>query len=109
MMTNVISTRLDEKEIEELNKISKKEHIDRSALMRKFLIAQISRYKVREAGELYRKGLVSLAEAATLANVSIYSMMEYVEREKIQPQVLTKKEMEKELKNTWKLLESINK
>ena len=38
--------------------------------------------KLKEAGEIYRKGLISLAEAATLAEVSIYAMMDYVEREK---------------------------
>ncbi len=65
-MTDVVSTRLDEKEIEELNQICEKERIDRSALIRKFLLAQIAEYRMKEAGEKYRKGLVSLAEAATL-------------------------------------------
>jgi hypothetical protein len=41
-MTDVVSTRLDEKEIEELNKICEKERIDRSSLMRKFLLAQMT-------------------------------------------------------------------
>ena len=40
-MTDVVSTRLDEKEIEELNEISERERIDRSSLIRKFLLAQI--------------------------------------------------------------------
>ncbi len=34
-MTDVVSTRLDEKEIEELNEISVRERIDRSSLIRK--------------------------------------------------------------------------
>ncbi len=102
-MTDVVSTRLKKEEIEELNKICEKERIDRSALMRKFLLAQITEYKLKEAGEIYRKGLISLAEAATLAKVSIYAMMEYVEREKIQPPALTDEEMEEELIKTKKL------
>lgn len=106
-MTGVVSTRLDEKEIKELNEISKREHIDRSSLIRKFLLAQIQEYRLRESGEKYRKGLVSMAEAATLAKVSIYKIMEYVEREKIQAPSLTDPEMEEDLKQSKKLSEEI--
>jgi predicted HTH domain antitoxin len=40
---------------------------------------------MRDMAERYRKGLVSLAEAATAAGVSIYEMMDYLDREKITP------------------------
>jgi predicted HTH domain antitoxin len=106
-MTDVVSTRLDEKEIEELNRISEEERIDRSALIRKFLLIQMKEYRMKGAGEKYRKGLVSLAEAATLAKVGIYEMMEYIEREKIQAPSLTKEEMEKELKQSKELFEQL--
>jgi predicted HTH domain antitoxin len=106
-MTDVVSTRLDEKEIEELNEISERERIDRSSLIRKFLIAQIQEYRLKASGEKFRKGLVSLAEAATLAKVSIYKMMEYVEREKIQAPSLTNHEMEEDLKRSKKIFEEI--
>jgi len=106
-MTDVVSTRLDEKEIEELNEISKRERIDRSSLIRKFLLVQIQEYRLRESGEKYRKGLVSMAEAATLAKVSIYKMMEYVERERIQAPSLTDPEMEEDLKRSKKLFKEI--
>lgn len=106
-MANVVSTRLDEKEIEELNQISEKEHMDRSSLIRKFLLVQIEEYRLKEVGEKYRKGLVSLAEAATLAKVSIYIMMEYIEREKIQSPSLTEAEMEEDLKRSKKVFEGI--
>jgi len=108
-MTDIVSTRLEKKEIDELNKICERERIDRSALIRKFLLAQITEYKLKDAGELYRKGLISLAEAATLINVSIYAMMDYVEREKIQPQALTDKEMEVEMKNAKNLFDNMKK
>ncbi len=108
-MTDVVSTRLDEKEIEELNQICEKERIDRSSLIRKFLLNQITEYRLREVSEKYRKGLVSLAEAAVLAKVSIYTMMDYVEREKIHAPALTDKEMEEELKNTKKIFKEMKK
>ena len=108
-MTDVVSTRLDEKEIEELNEISKRERIDRSSLIRKFLLAQIQEYRLKESGERYRKGLVSMAEAATLAKVSIYTMMDYIEREKIQAPSLTNAEMEEDLKRSKELFDEIEK
>ncbi len=106
-MTDVVSTRLDEKEIEELNKISERERIDRSSLIRKFLLAQIQEYHLKESGEKYRKGLISMAEAAVLAKVTIYEMMEYVEREKIQAPSLTDAELEEELNRSRKLFNEI--
>ncbi len=106
-MTDVVSTRLDEKEIDELNKISERERIDRSSLIRKFLLAQIQEYRLKESGEKYRKGLVSMAEAAILAKVSIYKMMEYVDREKIQAPSLTDSEMKDDLKRSKKLFDEI--
>ncbi|MEJ2294533.1 MAG: hypothetical protein P8Y23_07155 [Candidatus Lokiarchaeota archaeon] len=62
---------------------------------------------LKEVGEKYRKGIVSMAEPATLAKVSIYRMMEFVEREKIQAPSLTDAEMEEELKCSKKLFEKI--
>ncbi len=91
-MKEVISTRLKKEEIDELNKISEKEHIDRSALVRKFLLRQVQEYRMRDMAERYRKGLVSLAKAATVAGVSIYEMMDHLDREKILPPQTTAEE-----------------
>ena len=106
-MTDVVSTRLNEKEIEELNKISERESMDRSSLIRKFLLAQIQEYRLKESGEKYRKGLVSMAEAATLAKVSIYKMRDYVDREKIQSPSLSDSGMEEDFKRSKELFDEI--
>ena len=106
-MTDVVSSKLDEKEIEELNEISEIEGLDRSSLIRKFLLAQIQEYRLKESGERYRKGLVSMAGAAILAKVSIYKMMDYVDREKIQAPSLTDSEMEEDLKRSKKIFDEI--
>ncbi|MHA1610888.1 MAG: hypothetical protein ACTSYU_02450 [Promethearchaeota archaeon] len=98
-MSNVISTRMKKEEIEILNRISNKEHIDRSALMRKFLLQQITEYKMKNASEKYRKGVVSLAEAATMADVLIYDMIEYCQREKITAPSLSEEEMLEEFES----------
>ena len=69
------------------------------------MLAQIEEYRLKEVSEKYRKGLASLAEAAVLAKVSIYKMMEYVEREKIQAPPLSNLEMEEELERSKQLFE----
>lgn len=102
-MTEVISTRLKKKEIEILNRIAEKEHVDRSALLRKFLIQQINEYNMKDAAEKYRKGLTSMAESATLANVSLYEMMEYCQREKIRPPEPTDTELQREMDQAEKI------
>ncbi len=58
---------------------------------------------------LNRKGVISLVEAATLAEVSIYVMMDYIERERIQVKALSDEEMEKELINAKNLFKNMNK
>ncbi len=92
-MSKIVSTRLDAKDIEDLNEIAKIESLDRASLMRKFLIEEIKQYRMRKAGEYYRKGVLSLQEAATAAKVSLWEMMDFVEREKIQPPEETDEEI----------------
>ena len=106
-MSNVISTRMEKKEIEVLNQISAKEHIDRSALIRKFLLQQIKEYKMKEFSEKYRKGLTSLAETATLANVSIYEMMEFCQKELISPPSPSDEILEKERNDAKDIFQKI--
>ncbi len=108
-MSDVISTRLKKEEIEELRKISEQERIDRSALIRKFLLIQMKEYRMKEAGEKYRKGLVSLAEGATLAKVSLYEMIEYVQRENIHPPPLSEQEMNEEFNNNKNTIQKMKK
>lgn len=67
-----------------------------SSKARKFLLTQLREYHMKEAGERYRKCLVSLAEAATHAGVSLYEMMDFVDRERIVPPGPSRAELEKE-------------
>jgi predicted HTH domain antitoxin len=92
-MSKTVSTRLDEEEIKKLNEISKEEHVDRSGLIRKFLLDQMKQHEMKKAVEYYRKGIVSLQEAATTAKVSLYDMMDLVEKERIRPPVQPRDEI----------------
>jgi len=66
-----LTGRVQKKQIEVLDKISKEEKIDRSAALRKVLDIGIQEYLKRKAVEDYRRGRISIGKAAEDAGVSI--------------------------------------
>ena len=101
-MSKTISTRIDDEVAEKLEKIAKKENIDRSALVRKFILQKLKEYEIKQMTELYQKGIVSLQEAASQANVSLYEIMEYVQKENIRPPDQAKEEIIAEIEDSKK-------
>jgi len=97
-MSKTISTRIDDDVVKKLEEIAKRENIDRSALIRKFILQMLKEYELKRMAELYRKGIVSLQEAASQANISLYEIMEYVQKENIHPPDQSKKEILNEIK-----------
>ncbi len=101
-ISKTISTRIDDETAEKLEKIAKKENIDRSALVRKFILQKLKEYEIKQMTEFYQKGIVSLQEAASQANVSLYEIMEYVQKENIHPPDQTKEEIIAEIEDSKK-------
>ncbi len=103
-MTKTINTKLSEDELRLLDEIAEKEKLDREILVKKFLLQQLEEYKIQEFAELYRKGIVSLQEAASGANVSVYKMMEYLQKEHIRAPKQDKNDFDNELQRSIKYL-----
>ena len=61
-------------------------------------------YSIKESAKLYQKGIISLQEAATASKVSIYEMMEHIERHGIYPKELSDQEMEEHFEYAKKIL-----
>jgi predicted HTH domain antitoxin len=101
-MSKTISTRIDDETAEKLEKIAEKENIDRSALVRKFILQKLKEYEIEQMTKLYQKGVVSLQEAASQANVSLYEIMEYVQKENIRPPDQSKEEIIAEIEDSKK-------
>ena len=99
-MTKTINTKLSEDEIRLLDEIAEKEKLDREILVKKFLLQQLEEYKIQEFAELYRKGIDSLQEAASGANVSVYKMMEYLQKEHIRAPKQDKNDFDDELQRS---------
>ena len=103
-MSKTISTRIDDEIVKKLEEIAKRENIDRSALIRKFILQMLKDYEIKRMTELYRKGIVSLQEAASQANISLYEIMEYVQKENIRPPDQSKEEILAEIEQSKKLI-----
>ncbi len=101
-MSKTISTRIDDEYVKKLEEIAKRENIDRSALIRKFILQMLKEYELKRMAELYRKGIVSLQEAATQAKLSLYEIMEYVDKENIRPPDQAKEEVLTEIEKSKK-------
>ncbi len=65
------------KEIEKaIEERTKEEKIDKSTVMKQFLIIGIREHKKQKAVEMYRQGKTSLSEAAEMASVNVYEMID---------------------------------
>jgi predicted HTH domain antitoxin len=63
--------------------------------------------RLKESAKLYKKGIISLAEAATLAKVTIYDMMEYSKREQIRPIEPDSSELRKDRTNAEEIFRKL--
>ena len=76
--------------------------MNRSALVRKFILQKLKEYEIKQMTDLYKKGIVNLQEATSQANVSLYEIMEYVQRENIHPPGQSKEEIISEIEQSRK-------
>ena len=78
----IISVRLSDEEIEELNKLAEEQNIDRSTLLRQILDNGIKETKLKLAREYYERG-DSLERSAEKARLSVWDVIDYFERSQI--------------------------
>lgn len=78
-----LTGRVNREQVEVLDKISREEKIDRSAVLRKILDLGIREYMKQKAIEEYRRGVLSLGKAAEKAGVSTAEFYRILEEEGI--------------------------
>jgi len=74
------SVRLPKEMVEEIEKISRDEGIDRGTLVRRLLAESLREYKTKKALELYREGRISLWKAAEMAGITYREALEELKR-----------------------------
>jgi len=67
----------------EIEKLAKKEQIDRSELIRRLLDAALQQRRIDNALRAYQDGKVTLWRAAEMAGLSLRQMMELVKEKKV--------------------------
>ncbi|ADC65075.1 protein of unknown function UPF0175 [Ferroglobus placidus DSM 10642] len=77
------SVRLPKEIIEEIERLSKEEGIDKGTLIRKLITESLREYKIKRALELYRDGKVSLWKAAEIAGITYREALEELRKRNI--------------------------
>ena len=77
------SVRLPKEIVEEIEKLSKEEGIDKGTLIRKLIAESLREYKIKRALELYKEGKVSLWKAAEIAGITYREALEELKKRNI--------------------------
>jgi len=77
------SVRLPKETVEEIERLSQEEGIDRGTFIRKLIAESLKEYRIRRALELYREGKVSLWKAAGIARITYREALEELKRRNI--------------------------
>ncbi len=84
MTEKVVSFRIDEKLISEIEKESKLEGLDKSEVFRRLINEAINRRKIDRAITAYIKGDLGFSSAAMEANLSVWDFFNELNQSKIQ-------------------------
>jgi|SRR3989339_1036632 len=77
-MTDPIGIRLPEEMLEKIGRISKRELVDRSTIIRKLVMLGYSNFIKKTAMEEYMRGSITLSNAAEQAGLTIWEMEKYL-------------------------------
>lgn len=96
-MSKVMSVRIPDDLEKSLLEFSEKESKPTSEVIRELLEKGLKEKRIESALELYKKGEVTLWKAASIADVSLWKMIEELKENKIEVQY-GQKELEEDLK-----------
>ncbi len=91
-----ISARIDEKLVEEIDRITRKRGVDRSAAIRELLSIGLREYRLREALELVRERKITVWKAAELAGLTYREMLGKLRLHNV-PFPITQEELAREI------------
>lgn len=79
-MPTTITTRVEDYLVHEIDKVATVEAIDRSSVIRKFLLLSMKEWKIDKSLEKYEKGRITLWKAAHDCGISLWEMIEEVKK-----------------------------
>ena len=78
-----ISTRVNEKLMEDIEKFMEEEKLDKSIALRKLIAEALEEWKKERSIDLLEKGRITFAKAAEIAEMNIWDFSELVKEKKI--------------------------
>jgi len=101
-MAATVTTRLPNELNKELDRISKAESLDKSAVMRRLLASSIQEWKVHYALDMYSKRAFSTEQAAHFMGVSLWRFGDMLKKYKT-PMSYDVEEFNRDLRNIKKI------
>ena len=84
--SRVISARVSKERMELVEEIARAEKVDRSTVLDRALEHYAREWRLRRALESYTEGRVTLSRAAEVAGLSVWEMIDAIERRRTPPQ-----------------------
>jgi len=79
-MAITITTRVEDDFVREIDEIASEEAIDRSSIVRKFLMTSLKQWKIDKALQEYEQGRMTLWQAAEECGISLWEMMAEIQK-----------------------------
>lgn len=96
-MAIAVSTRVDEKTAREIDHLASEKHMDRATMMRNLLEKALEEERQQLVLEQYKKREVTLARAAEMLDIDLWSMLELLKQNHIHLDY-TEEELREDLK-----------
>lgn len=78
-----ITTRLASKAVREIDEIAQKEEVDRSTIVRKFVMKSIKDWMIEKSLEDYQAGKITLWQAAKKSDITLWEMIDEVRKRSV--------------------------
>ena len=95
-MAKTVTTRLEEKYVMRIDELAAQKGVDRSALLRSFLLYALRENTIEESLKAYKDGRITLWQAAERCNMSLWEIIQEIKHRHIYSSY-DMKELEKDL------------
>lgn len=82
-MPITVTTRVEDTLVRDIDRVAYQEAIDRSAVVRKFLISSLREWKIQKNLDNYEQGKITLWQAARKCGVSLWEMIDEVKKRRV--------------------------
>ena len=79
-MPKTVTTRLDDEYVNQIDEMAARRGIDRSALMRLFLVNSLKKQTIQDSLDDYKTGTITLWEAALRCKLTLWEMVKEVQK-----------------------------